>query len=110
MRAHGDCLHFRPYINPDTGRVCPSQAGRCAAMDAWLAKWPKEWPWSFLDHCDQIPRPPAASAVWTRGNASGCLFYRPKPTKPPRTTGPTAALEGLLADAGAEIVDAKVKE
>lgn len=70
----GTCRHYQPTRNPDTGRVLPSQAGKCT--------YPVEWP--ELPICFRAqawgnePRWPSRNEVWPGKLANGCAFWETK--------------------------------
>jgi hypothetical protein len=70
-RHCGDCVHYRPIINRDTGRVLPSKGGMCA----WKAK--VIWPMSVLrDSAWGIDKEPIIPKCdvrrWTKADACKC--------------------------------------
>ena len=72
----GECVHYRPNINPKTGRKRPAQKGSCG--------WPV---------CEQLPiLPPWVHVMlgnadrWPYSrDAEQCRVFRAKPEKPAQT-------------------------
>ncbi len=91
-----NCIHFRPQVNPTTGRTCPAQAGTCAWGTDWLATWPKIWPKAYQSYIDENPKSPRPRPVYSNGWADcpRCPCREEKPESP------TAALERLFAEQG----------
>lgn len=67
--ACGNCRHFEPTRNPATGRVLPSQPGRCGYVV----------PWPTLPQCYPRFWQPTPTAVWVEGSARKCACYEAKP-------------------------------
>lgn len=63
----GNCKHYKPCRNPDTGRILPSQAGVCA----YPVKWP-ELPQAY--HYASWPYP---HHVWV-GSCPDCKMFGSK--------------------------------
>ena len=75
---HRNCKWFEAHRNPDTGRVCPSQAGKCT----WPVPWPEKWPLAFWnrDWSSRIvpPRPPVSTGIWGSGKSENCPCFERK--------------------------------
>ena len=77
----GDCKHYEPARNPDTGRQLPSKEGHCM----YQVEWPK-LPKSFLPdrwHCYgnmRVVQYPQRLAMW-KNNDERCETFEARPPK-----------------------------
>ena len=73
----GNCKHYEPHRDSETGRVHPSKEGRCG----WplpKTKWPLAYRragYVYGRECD--PSPPYAVGVWKTTNAGTCACFLP---------------------------------
>lgn len=74
-RTCGQCVHFRPVINPATKRALISSAGSCA----WS---PPDFEWSMAytqlhRHSDPLATV-SRGGVWNKQNADDCKTFKAK--------------------------------
>ena len=74
-RRCGNCRHYKPARNPDTGRVLPSKIGACG----YEVKWPT-LPMCFRDpwRRDRVNLP-RCNPVWRGASANDCPVWEAIP-------------------------------
>lgn len=79
-RTCKDCVHFRPYRDPDTKRIHPSKKGACGWHHGI-----EHWPMSIVGTVGHEPWI-GRNRVFDTTNASKCKCFELKPGAAPKTS------------------------
>ncbi len=88
----GTCDWFKPYRNPETGRIRPSMPADCNWAEF---KWPEDWPISYTRSGRSMVKL-LPSKVWT-DLGENCPCWKEKERKPVRSRTVQVQLPGVAA-------------
>ena len=75
----GNCTHYHPHRDSQTGRVHPSKQGRCG----WKPniKWPMVYRRNGYGWREQDPLVYPVGGVWKHTDAKTCACFSPNPKR-----------------------------
>ena len=84
MKTCNQCKHYRPAVNPETGRQLPSRPGKCD----WPIPWPEEWPMAYKWGRGVYP-PPPQGLIYNDSRCDHCETFEPAKPSKIEGSGPT---------------------